>query len=235
MAIAELRREYNLAGLGRRDLEPDPIIQFKRWFEQATGERAGGKVRIFVIKLYKLLFGIRQAEMSDLNAMTLATADKTGAPSARVVLLKGFDERGFIFYTNYNSRKGQELAENPYAALTFYWPQLERQVCVAGMVSKVTPQESELYFKNRPRGSQLGAWASDQSSVVQSRGELEKNWENIENQYQGKDVPRPPHWGGYVLKPSRIEFWQGRPNRLHDRFRYTRQEGGAWTLERLAP
>jgi pyridoxamine 5'-phosphate oxidase len=235
MSVAELRREYNLAGLRRKDLDPDPLVQFRRWFEQATGERPSGRLRMFLIKWYKMLFLIRRAEMSDLNAMTLSTADKEGRPSARVVLLKGLDERGFIFYTNYNSRKGRELAENPDTALTFYWPQLERQVCVAGTVSKVSPEESEDYFKSRPRGSRIAAWASDQSSVVQNRGELEEKWQRIEHQYQGKEVPRPEHWGGYVLSPSRIEFWQGRPNRLHDRFRYLRQPEGGWTLERLAP
>jgi len=233
--MAELRSEYNLAGLRRVDLEADPIAQFKRWFQQATGERASGKLRMFLIKVYKSLLMIRQTEAGDLNAMTLATADKQGRPSARIVLLKGLDERGFIFYTNYNSRKGRELAENPEAALTLYWPQLERQVCVAGTVSRVSPEESEAYFSSRPRGSRIAAWASDQSAVLQNRRELEQKWESIEQTYQGKDVPCPPNWGGYVLRPSRIEFWQGRPNRLHDRFRYTRQQQGGWTLERLAP
>jgi pyridoxamine 5'-phosphate oxidase len=171
----------------------------------------------------------------DLNAMTLATADKQGRPSARVVLLKALDQRGFVFYTNYNSRKGRELAENPEAALTFYWPHLERQVCVAGTVSRVSPEESDAYFKSRPRGSQIAAWASDQSAVLENREGLQRRWDSIENQFQGKDVPRPPHWGGYVLSPSRLEFWQGRPSRLHDRFCYTRQPGGGWTLERLSP
>lgn len=235
MSIAELRREYNLSGLRRRDLAADPIAQFKLWFEQATGERASGRVRAFFINLYKRLLLIRRTEMSDLNAMTLATADKDGRPSARMVLLKGLDARGFIFYTNYNSRKGRELEENPVAALTFYWPHVERQVCVAGTVSKLTPEESETYFRSRPRGSRIAAWASDQSAVVQNRAELEATWERIEQRYQGENVPWPPYWGGYVLSPSRLEFWQGRPNRLHDRFRYTRQQGGAWTLERLAP
>jgi pyridoxamine 5'-phosphate oxidase len=235
MSIAELRREYNLTGLGRKELDPDPLIQFKQWYEQATGERRSGRVRSFFVHLYKSLHLIRKTEMSDLNAMTLATADKQGRPSARVVLLKGLDERGFIFYTNYKSRKARELRENPQAALNFYWPHLERQVCIAGTVEQLTPVESDAYFNSRPRGSRIAAWASDQSSVVESRGKLEEKWEELEQQYAGKDVPRPPHWGGYVLSPVRLEFWQGRPNRLHDRFRYTRQENKTWSLERLSP
>jgi len=235
MSIADLRREYNLTGLRRRDLDPDPILQFRRWFEQATGERRGGRLRTFFIKIYKRVLMIRQTETADLNARTLATADKQGRPSARVVLLKGLDERGFIFYTNYHSRKGRELAENPEAALTFYWPNLERQVCVAGTVRQVAAEESDVYFSSRPRGSRIAAWASDQSGVVENRAELERNWESMENQFHAKDVPRPSHWGGYVLTPFRLEFWQGRPNRLHDRFRYTRQQGGGWTIERLSP
>src|ERR1043166_5402999 len=235
MSLAELRREYNLTGMRRRDLDPDPLVQFARWLQQATGERVSGRVRMFFINLYKKLFLIRRTETSDLNAMTLATADKEGRPSSRVALLKGLDQRGFIFYTNYNSRKGREMAENSKAALTFYWPHQERQVCVAGTVSQLTPEEPESYFRSRPRGSQIAAWASDQSAVVQNRSELEARWERIERQYQGNNVPCPAHWGGCVLTPSRIEFWQGRPNRLHDRFRYTRQPGGAWVLERLAP
>ena|SRR6266404_4913505 len=235
MSIAELRREYNLAGLRRKDLEPDPLNQFKRWFEQATGERRSGRVRSFFVRLYKSLLLIQNGEMSDLNAMTLATADKQGRPSARVVLLKGLDHRGFIFYTNCNSRKARELKENPQAALNFYWPHLERQVCVAGIVEQLTAAESDAYFNSRPRGSRIAAWASDQHSVVESRGQLEENWEKLERQFVGKDVPRPPQWGGFVLTPSRVEFWQGRPNRLHDRFCYTRREGNTWTVERLSP
>src|SRR5690242_19514505 len=171
MAIADLRREYNLTGLRRRDLASEAIAQFRKWFEQATGARASGRIRKFLIKLYKFLFLIRSAELLDLNAMTLATADRQGRPSARVVLLKGLDERGFVFYTNYDSRKGRELAENPEAALVFYWPEQERQVCVAGRVSKVPAAESDAYFASRPRGSQIGAWASDQSATVKDRVE----------------------------------------------------------------
>jgi pyridoxamine 5'-phosphate oxidase len=166
--------------------------------------------------------------------MVLATADKNGWPSSRTILLKGVDERGFIFYTNYDSRKGRELAENPNAALTFYWPGSERQVCVTGTVSKISVQESENYFKSRPRGSQLAAWASNQSDAVPDRAALDKKWDEMAAKFP-KDIPLPPNWGGYVLKPERIEFWQGRVNRLHDRFCYTRQPDNSWKLERLSP
>jgi pyridoxamine 5'-phosphate oxidase len=235
MSIADLRREYNLAGLRRRDLNDDPMVQFQRWFDQATGARASGRIRRFFVKWYKSMLMIRASEQLDLNAMTLATADKHGRPSARVVLLKGVDKRGFIFYTNYNSRKGGELEQNPEAALVFYWSEQERQVCVAGQVSKLPRSESEAYFRSRPRGSQIGAWASDQSTVVQDRAELEKKWRQFEEQFPGTEIPCPEHWGGYVLAPTRVEFWQGRPNRLHDRFRYTRQPDRTWLIERLSP
>ncbi|MGD0258219.1 MAG: pyridoxamine 5'-phosphate oxidase [Verrucomicrobiota bacterium] len=235
MSFADLRREYNLTGLRRSDLEADPIAQFKKWFDQATGARASGRVRKFCIKLYKALLLASGAEPMDLTAMTLATADKQGRPSARAVLLKGVDQRGFIFYTNYDSRKGQELAGNPQAALVFYWSEQERQVCVAGEVSQLPPAESEAYFKSRPRGSQLAAWASQQSAVIRDRAALEERWKQMEAQYAGQEVPRPAFWGGYVLSPARIEFWQGRPNRLHDRFRYTRQADKTWRIERLSP
>jgi pyridoxamine 5'-phosphate oxidase len=167
--------------------------------------------------------------------MTLATADRQGRPSARIVLLKGLDERGFIFFTNFNSRKGRELEENPEAALIFYWGGQERQVCVAGRVSKLPVAESEAYFATRPRGSQIGAWASDQSAVVRDRAELEQKWDQVEERYPGEQVPKPEHWGGYMLVPYRLEFWQGRPNRLHDRFRYTRLPDSTWRIERLSP
>ncbi len=235
MSIADLRREYNLTGLRRKDLDSDAIVQFQRWFDQATGARASGRVRKFFVNLYKSLLMIRSAELLDMNAMTLATADRQGRPSVRTVLLKGLDSRGFIFYTNYNSRKGHELQENPEAALVFYWPDLERQVCVAGQVTKVPVAESEAYFRTRPRGSRIGAWASDQSSVVRDRQELEEKWKQFEKRYPGEQVPCPAHWGGYVLKPMRMEFWQGRPNRLHDRFRYTRKPDDSWLIERLSP
>jgi len=234
MSIAELRREYTLAGLRRKDLESNPILQFQRWFEQATGERRSGKVQSLLVRAYKSLLGIESSEMGDLNAMTLATADAQGRPSVRVVLLKGLDERGFSFYTNYQSRKARELEENPNAALNFFWPHLERQVCVAGKVERVSVAESDAYFMSRPRGSRIAAWASDQSSPVRDRAELEQKWGNFEKQYANQEVQRPPDWGGFLLRPVRMEFWQGRPNRLHDRFRYT-LEAGSWRIERLSP
>lgn len=235
MSIAEIRREYNLTGLRRKDLDSDGIVQFRRWFDQATGARRSGRIRKFLIKVYKSVLMIKGTEQLDLNAMTLATADRQGRPSARVVLLKGLDARGFVFFTNYDSRKGRELEENPEAALVFYWPEQERQVCVAGRVTKVPVHESEAYFRTRPRGSQIAAWASDQSTAVKDRVELEQKWRQFEERFPGDGVPCPPHWGGYVLEPARMEFWQGRPNRLHDRFRYTRQPDNGWSIERLSP
>jgi pyridoxamine 5'-phosphate oxidase len=235
MSIADLRREYNLAGLRRADLAADPLVQFKIWFDQAAGARASGRVRKFFVNLYKSLFLVAGGEPMEVNAMTLATADKEGRPSARVVLLKGVDERGFIFFTNYESRKAQELTENPQAALVLYWADLERQVCVAGQVARLPREESEVYFRSRPRGSRLAAWASKQSDIVRDRVALEEKWKQLELQYPGEDVPMPPFWGGYVLAPARIEFWQGRPNRLHDRFRYTKQPENRWLIERLWP
>jgi pyridoxamine 5'-phosphate oxidase len=235
MSIADIRREYSLASLRRRDLAEDPIVQFKRWFEQVEGKRASGWLLKLLTRIGKSLMQVTGAEPMDENAMILATADKDGRPSGRVVLLKGVDQRGFIFYTNYDSRKGRELEENPQAALVFYWSNLERQVCIAGTVSKLPAAESEAYHNSRPRGSRIGAWASEQSSVVRDRAELETHWSDFEARYPGSDVPKPPNWGGYVLAPARVEFWQGRPNRLHDRFRYTRQPDGTWLIERLSP
>jgi pyridoxamine 5'-phosphate oxidase len=235
MSIADLRREYNLTGLRRADLEADPISQFKKWFNQASGLRAGGRVRKFFIRLYKIVHLIPASEPMDINAMTLATVNKQGQPSARVVLLKGLDPRGFIFFTNYDSRKGCELAENPQASLVFYWSDLERQVCICGRAEKLTRQESEAYFKTRPRGSRIAAWASRQSSVVADRAALEAGYQRLDALYLGQEVPMPPNWGGYLVIPQRVEFWQGRPNRLHDRFAYTRQPNDAWQIERLSP
>lgn len=235
MSIADLRREYNLTGLRRKDLEADPIRQFQRWFDQVQGARASGQMRKFFVRLYKRLLLMGGAELLDLTAMTLATADKAGRPSARVVLLKGVDERGFVFYTNYESRKGLELADNPKAALAFYWPDQEREVCIAGDVSKLPSAESDAYFKSRPRGSRIGAWASHQSAAICDRAALEEKWRQIEARYPGEDVPRPPFWGGFLLRPTRMEFWQGRANRLHDRFCYTREADQVWTIERLSP
>jgi len=214
MSLADLRREYTSGGLRRADLDANPIKQFQKWFAQAEIALAKNQL--------------------DVNAGTLATADKNGIPSARVVLLKGLAERGFTFFTNYDSRKGRELAENPNAALVFYWHELERQVCIAGSMKKTSREESENYFKSRPRGSQLAAWASDQSKTISDRAALETNWQELEKKF-ATDIPLPPNWGGFILKPERIEFWQGRPSRLHDRFSYTRRPDNSWKLERLAP
>ena len=213
MSLADIRREYTSGGLRRAGLDANPIAQFQKWFAQAETALAKNQL--------------------DVNAATLATADKTGIPSARVVLLKGLDERGFVFFTNYDSRKGRELAENPNAALVFYWQELERQVCLAGSVGKISRAESEKYFKSRPRGSQLAAWASNQSDSVADRAALEAKWSEMEKKFPN-EVPLPPNWGGYILKPERIEFWQGRASRLHDRFQYTKLDN-SWKLERLAP
>lgn len=213
--LADLRREYARAQLTRDHVADDPIEQFQRWFDQAV-----------------------DAEVADPNAMTLATAAPDASPSARIVLLKGVDERGFRFFTNYESRKGTELAQNPHVALVFWWAPLERQVRIEGRADRVPEDESTAYFHSRPRGSQLGAWASPQSRVVASRAELESNLAEVTAKHdEAEEIPRPSHWGGYVVRPTRVEFWQGRPNRLHDRLRYRRTdvEEMDWTLERLAP
>jgi len=209
--VANLRRNYSYQGLNESGADPSPFRQFQVWFDQAL-----------------------EAEVLEPNAMTLATA-VAGKPSARVVLLKQFDDRGFVFYSNYHSRKGQELVQNPWAALVFWWADLERQVRIEGQVEKVPEPESDEYFHSRPRGSQLGAWASDQSQVIGDRQLLEQRLAELERKYQGQEIPRPPHWGGYRLVPTAIEFWQGRPNRLHDRLCYRRLEDGSWQIERLSP
>ena len=210
--VARLRKEYTRTGLNETDASPDPIAQFRRWFDEALA-----------------------ADLHEPNAMTLASATPYGRPSARVVLLKGFDERGFVFYTNYEGRKGRELENNPQCALVFYWGELERQVRVEGRASRVAEEESERYFGSRPRGSRLGAWVSEQSRPVDSRDALEKRLRGLEAEYEGREVPRPQFWGGYRVEPEVIEFWQGRENRLHDRLVYRRSEGGGWRRERLQP
>ena len=210
MRIADLRQEYMRTGLAEKDAAADPFRQFDRWFHDAL-----------------------HADLPLANAMTLATATPAGRPSARVVLLKGVDERGFVFYTNYTSRKGHELAANPYAALVFAWAQLERQVRIEGAIEKVSEAESDAYFESRPLGSRLGAWASPQSMVLPNRLALATKVGAIVLRY-GKHPPRPLHWGGYRVLPEAIEFWQGRRNRLHDRLLYTRHADG-WKIERLAP
>jgi len=217
-SIAHLRRDHGVQPLELDDLDPDPIVQFGRWMEEALEEG--------------LLLP---------NTMALATADATGRPSVRMVLLKGFDERGFVFYTNYESRKSGELSANPAAALVFYWSPLERQVRVEGRVEKIAADESDAYFASRPLESRLGAWASRQSAPLGSRAELEervaeleRRLAELEREYEGREVPRPPHWGGWLVRPDAIELWQGRPNRLHDRFLYTRS-GDGWARTRLSP
>lgn len=208
--LADLRQDYARADLTEETADHDPFRFFARWFEEA------------------------RAHVREPNAMTLATVGADGQPTARIVLLKGQDERGFVFYTNYESRKGEELAVNPRAALVFWWEPLERQVRIEGTIGKVAGKVSDAYFASRPRGSRLGAWASDQSRVVDDRAELEARLEEVEEQYDDGHIPRPPHWGGYRVLPSRFEFWQGRPNRLHDRLEYV-PANGAWKIRRLAP
>jgi len=210
--VARLRKEYTRAGLKESDTHPNPIEQFRTWFDEALA-----------------------ANLHEPNAMTLATSTPHGRPSVRVVLLKGFDERGFVFYTNYEGRKGEELEANPYCALLFYWGELERQVRVEGRVWRLPDEESDAYFAGRPRGSQLGAWASEQSRPVKDRGALEERLRKLEAEYEGREVPRPTFCGGYRVEPEVIEFWQGRENRLHDRLRYRRSGNGGWRRERLQP
>jgi pyridoxamine 5'-phosphate oxidase len=210
--IQTLRKEYTKEALDISIVHSSPIIQFKIWFEEAL-----------------------KAEVNETNAMVLSTISSENKPSARVVLLKGFEEAGFSFYTNYESKKGRELAQNPHACLTFFWPELERQVRIEGVIAKVSKKESDAYFAVRPKGSQIGAWASPQSTVIASRDILVQNQEALANKYAHKEVERPEHWGGYVLKPNLIEFWQGRHSRLHDRICYALQENSAWKIERLAP
>ena len=211
MSISDLRREYARARLDERDVSHDPIVEFARWFAEA-----------------------QEAQVPEPTVMTLATATADGAPSARIVLLKGFDQRGFVFFTDYRSRKGGELETNPRAALVFFWGEVERQVRITGTVTTTSPEESAEYFRSRPLGSRLGAWASHQSRVIPGRAVLESDLKAVEQRFGEGDVPLPPHWGGYRLAPETIEFWQGRESRLHDRIRYVR-EGGRWKVERLSP
>ena len=212
MDLSDLRREYEQAGLSLGDLAADPVVQFRAWFAQALA-----------------------ADPTDANAMTLASADREGRPSARIVLLKGVDERGFVFFTNYESRKGRDLAENPQAALVFFWPLLDRQVRVEGRVERTSREESAAYFKSRPLRARVGAWVSRQSRVLPGREELEREVAQAEERFADGEVPLPDFWGGFRLVPAVVELWQGRPSRLHDRFRYERAAAGGWRVERLSP
>jgi pyridoxamine 5'-phosphate oxidase len=211
-SVYELREEYSRARLDEQQAHPDPFQQFQLWFDQAVA-----------------------AETREPNAMAVATVGQDGRPSVRMMLLKGFEDGRFVFYTNRESRKGLELASRPHAALVFFWSELERQVRIEGEVAPVSEDAADAYFRIRPRGSQLGAWASAQSAVLPSREVLERKLAEAERRFDGRDVERPPYWGGFALTPRRIEFWQGRPDRLHDRLAYTRDSKGVWKRERLSP
>lgn len=210
-SIAGIRKDYTAQTLLEDEVQPHPVQQFKKWWDEVIASR-----------------------ILEPNAMTLATASSDGLPSARIVLLKDFDEEGFVFFTNYHSYKGLQLEENPKACLVFFWKELERQVRIVGVVQKVAAEESDAYYHSRPEGSRIGAWASPQSQVIKNREWLEAEVKQKEEAFKKGSVPRPPHWGGYVVKPVIIEFWQGRKSRLHDRIQYT-LEGGSWKIERLAP
>lgn len=209
--INSLRHDFAKQSLDEKQVDENPIAQFEKWFKEAV-----------------------EAKVNEPNAMTICTATIEGKPSARIVLLRNFNENGFVYYTNYNSRKGLEIQANPQCALLFFWPELERQVRIDGSIEKQSAEDSDLYFRTRPRTSKLGAWTSEQSKVIANRDILESEYEKFSAMFPGEEVPRPPHWGGYTVNPSTIEFWQGRPSRLHDRILYTK-ENKAWKIERLAP
>lgn len=211
-SIAAIRKVYQLESLLEKDLDPDPMKQFGNWWQHAL-----------------------ESKIEEPNAMTLATCSASGRPSARIVLLKGIEDNGFIFFTNYLSRKGTEIHENPFAALLFFWKELERQVRIEGKITRVAAKESDEYFSSRPKESRIGAWSSPQSRVIDSREFLQKNVEKYDAQFAAGIIPRPEFWGGYQVQPTRIEFWQGRPGRLHDRLQYTLNENNLWKIERLAP
>ena len=211
-SIADIRRDYSLKTLLETEVANDPFLQFGDWWQQAI-----------------------ESEIDEVNAMTLATASLEGVPSVRIVLLKAYNENGFVFFSNYESAKGQELAENPRASLLFFWKELERQVRITGLVEKLSAAENDEYFLSRPTGSQIGAWASPQSHVIENRSWLENRVNELNEKFKTEPLSRPPHWGGYRVKPVIIEFWQGRSSRLHDRIQYTLQDNGGWKIERLAP
>ena len=212
MDIANLRQEYTRMGLSREDLTPDPIQQFQQWFQDAT-----------------------LAEVSEPNAMTLTTVSQTGCPSVRTVLLKQVNQQGFVFFSNYGSRKAQQIETNPNVAIHFLWKEIERQIKIEGKASKISTDESLTYFRSRPRGSQIGAWCSVQSEVIDSREVLEEQFKAISQRFEADEIPLPEFWGGYRIIPDRFEFWQGRPNRLHDCFVYLPLDNHSWKIERLAP
>lgn len=211
-SIADLRKEYSSESLLETDVEPDPFDQFQKWWMQAVN-----------------------SQIDEPNAMTLATASSDGMPAARIILLKGFDKNGFVFFTNYKSYKAMHLEENPRACLVFFWKELERQVRITGLVKKIPEKQSDEYFYSRPKGSQVGAWTSPQSQVIESRDWLDKQYLQRSEEFKEKELKRPPYWGGYLVTPVIIEFWQGRPSRLHDRIQYSLQDNGSWKTERLAP
>ena len=210
--ISEIRREYSYKALVESEVETDPMKQFNIWWQDAL-----------------------EAKIAEVNAMTVATASADGMPSARTMLLKGFSEKGFVFFTNYDSYKGQQLAENPKACLVFFWKELERQVRITGLIEKTSKEENDAYFQSRPKASQVGAIASPQSQVIESRDWLDERYKSLSDQFEDGAIQRPLHWGGFLVRPVIIEFWQGRPGRLHDRIQYTILNNGAWKMERLAP
>jgi pyridoxamine 5'-phosphate oxidase len=211
-SIAAIRKDYTHKKLDEAGVAADAITQFGVWWEEAI-----------------------KSDIDEVNAMTLATASKEGIPDARIVLLKGYDEKGFVFFTNYNSSKGKQMAENPQACLVFFWKELERQVRISGAVEKISEADSDDYFASRPEGSRIGAWSSPQSDIIPAREVIEANAVKYSAQFKDSTIPRPPHWGGYIVRPQVMEFWQGRPSRLHDRIRYSLQDGNYWKRERLAP
>jgi len=211
-SIANMRKVYKLQSLHEKDLDPNPIAQFKNWWQQAV-----------------------ESKLEEPNAMTLATCDVSGKPSARIVLLKEIKDNGFVFFTNYQSRKGKEIEKNPFVSLLFFWKELERQVRIEGEIKKIPATESDEYFNSRPIESRIGAWSSPQSTVINNRDILQKNVEKYTTQFGTENIPRPDFWGGYIVEPYRIEFWQGRPGRLHDRFQYAVTENNEWIIKRLAP